>query len=83
MLGKMVCKILIGKEHNLSKAVKQYDKNKNFIKKWDCISDAARKLKIDNGRITKCCQHKKYCHTAGGYIWEYENQFARRKEGNP
>ena len=65
-----------GKEHNLSKAVKQYDKNKNFIKKWDCISDAARKLKIDNGRITKCCQHKKYCHTAGGYIWEYENQIA-------
>jgi hypothetical protein len=72
-----------GKEHNLSKAVKQYDKNKNFIKKWDCISDAARKLKIDNGRITKCCQHKKYCHTAGGYIWEYENQFTRRKEARP
>lgn len=62
-----------GKDHNLSKSVKQYDLNGNLIKIWDCISDASRKLHIDNGRITKCCQHKKYCYTAGGYKWEYNN----------
>lgn len=64
----------MGKEHNLSKKVIQYDTNGKIIKKWDCISDAVRELKIDGGRITKCCQHKKYCHTAGGYSWEYDNQ---------
>ena len=55
----------------LNKRVFQYDLNGNFIKKWDCISDAVRALKIDGGRITKCCQHKEYYHSAGGYIWEY------------
>lgn len=62
-----------GKEHSKSKKVIQYDINGKIIKKWDCISDAVRELKIDGGRITKCCQHKKYCHTAGGYSWEYDN----------
>lgn len=61
------------KEHNLSRSVKQYDLNGNLIKIWDCISDVSRELHIDNGRITKCCQHKKYCYTAGGYKWEYNN----------
>ena len=60
-----------GKNHSTSKQVTQYDLRGNLIKKWDCISDAVRALKIDGGRITKCCQHKKYCHSAGGYIWEY------------
>lgn len=72
-LSKSYLKGKFGKLHNVSKKVNQYDKNNNFIKQWDCISDASRELKIDNGRITKCCQHKKYCYTAGGYKWEYVN----------
>lgn len=72
-LQKSYLKGKYGKEHNLAKAVNQYNKNGVLIKKWDCISDASRELKIDNGRITKCCKKEKYCHTAGGYIWEYVN----------
>jgi hypothetical protein len=61
-----------GKLHNRSKSVNQYDLNGNFIKTWDCIRDVKRELNIDSGRISRCCRHDKYCHTAGGYIWEYK-----------
>lgn len=61
-----------GKLHNTSKSVNQYDKDGNFIRNWDCISDIKRELNIDSGRISKCCKHYKYCNTAGGYIWEYK-----------
>lgn len=71
-LQKSYLKGKYGKEHNLSKAVIQYDLEGNFIKEWDCISDVTRSLNIDSGRITKCCQKQKYCHTAGGYIWKYK-----------
>ena len=70
-LEKPYWKGKFGKNHNTAKQVNQYDLEGNFIKTWECISDVVRILKIDGGRITKCCQHKKYCHSAGGYIWEY------------
>ena len=60
-----------GKEHNRSKKINQYDKNGNFIKTWDCISDVTKQLKISSANIVKCCQHKKNRNSAGGYIWEY------------
>ena len=71
-LEKSYLKGKYGKEHNKSRKVNQYDLQGNFIKTWDCISDVTRNLKIDSGRITKCCKHEKYCHSAGGYIWEYK-----------
>lgn len=70
--AKSYLKDKYGKEHPLSKKVKQYDLKGNFIKKWNCISDVTRALGIDSGRITKCCQHQKYCHSAGGFKWEYD-----------
>lgn len=70
-LSKSYLKGKYGKEHNKSKKINQYDLDGNFIKTWDCISDVTRQLKIDSGRITKCCKHQKYCHSAGGFIWEY------------
>lgn len=71
-LPKSYLKGKYGKEHNKSKKINQYDSDGNFIKTWDCISDVTRQLKIDSGRITKCCKHQKYCHSAGGFIWEYK-----------
>ena len=71
-LQKSYLKGKYGKSHNLSKSVIQYDLKGNFIKEWDCISDVTRELKIDSGRITKCCKKQKYCHSAGGYKWEYK-----------
>lgn len=70
-LLKIHTKGKFSKDSYVAKAVNQYDLEGNFIKQWDCISDATRELHIDGGRITKCCQHKKYCHSAGGFKWEY------------
>ena len=57
--------------HNANKKpVLQFDKNGNFIKKWDCASDAERYLRNKiTGFICKCCkgEHK----FAYGFVWKY------------
>ena len=65
-----------GKEHPASKVVYQYDLLGNFIKKWDCISDAQRCLNIIVTHITACCNGRQ--KTAGGYIWK--RQFDKKME---
>lgn len=49
--------------------VKQYDKQGNFIKRWNSVSEAANYYKIDNSSIYACSIGKKQ-KTAGGYIWK-------------
>lgn len=56
---------------SLVKPVNQYDKNKNFIKRWSSMKEVERSLKIPNSCITDCCKGRR--KTAGGYIWEYAN----------
>ena len=51
------------------KAVLQFDKNGNFIKKWTTIKDVEIELGIPNSNIVKCCKGKR--KTAGGFIWKY------------
>ena len=63
-----------GKEHPASKKVYQYDLLGNFIKEWDCLSDAQRHLNIRVTHITACCNGRQ--KTAGGYIWK--RQFDER-----
>lgn len=63
-----------GKEHPASKKVYQYDLLGNFIKEWDCLSDAQRHLNILVTHITACCNGRQ--KTAGGYIWK--RQFNER-----
>jgi hypothetical protein len=49
--------------------VYQYDLQGNFIKCWDCVSDAQRDLKINH--ISEVCNGtRKKC---GGYVWRYKN----------
>lgn len=62
---------------NLKKAIEknkkpilQYFKDGNFVKRWDCVLYASKKLGIDNSDIIKCCKGK--IKSAGGYIWRYE-----------
>lgn len=59
---------------NNKKSIKvdQYTKDNLFIKRWDCIRDVERELKIANQNISKCC--KGIYKTCGGYIWKYSNQ---------
>lgn len=52
-----------------SKPVIQYDKDFNFIKRWDSVAEAERTLNIRH--ISSVCNRSKYRYTAGGYIWRY------------
>lgn len=50
----------------------QLDKNGNFIKEWDSISEAARQLKLQSSNICKVLKHER--NTTGGYIFKYKEQ---------
>lgn len=58
-----------GGTHPESKTIYQYSLEGNFIKEWDCISNAGRELKINSSNITMCAKHTR--PIAGGYRWEY------------
>ena len=62
-----------GKEHPASKPIIQYDKDGNFIKEWDSITEAAKELGVNGGNITLVCQEKLHHKTAYGFIWKYKN----------
>jgi mRNA-degrading endonuclease YafQ of YafQ-DinJ toxin-antitoxin module len=56
----------------ISKKVKQYDLDGNYIKTWDSVMEVQRQLGIDNANISACCNKKRNHKTIGGYKWEYE-----------
>lgn len=69
---------MINVGHNLKlytdskkKKVYQYDLEGNFIREWDCLSDAARELgqKSNSGIVQACRERTRYFHN---YIWRYE-----------
>lgn len=51
------------------RCVEQLDRDNKFIKKWNSIEEASKKLKICNHNISYCCSGK--LKSAGGYIWKY------------
>lgn len=61
-----------GINHPNSKKVNQYDKNGNYIKTWDCISDVQRVMNILVTSIVNCCNG--YSNSAGGYKWRYTSE---------
>lgn len=62
--------LVYGEKNVLARPVYQYTKDRVFVKRWGCIRDASRGLKVDNSSITRCCKGRG--KTAGGYIWTYE-----------
>ena len=62
--------LMYGENSPCAKEVFQYTKDGIFVKRWGCISDASRELKIDCSGISKCCKGAR--KTRGGYIWTYE-----------
>lgn len=64
-----------GKQHNSSKSVLQFDKNMNFIKKWDNARNINSELNIAYQSISKCCLNK--LKTSGGYKWGYADDYER------
>ena len=58
-----------GKNHPISKSVKQYDLEGNFIKEYGSAHIASQETNVCYASIKKCrCKKQK---TAGGYIWTY------------
>ena len=55
-----------------AKKINQYDLNNNFIKSYECSTDAQKELKINSRNIRNVCKGKR--KTAGGYIWRYANE---------
>ena len=72
-LRTFIDKKFAGKFGKLSvthKKVFQYSLNGEFIREWDCMSDACRKYNIDSGSMTRCCKGLE--SQAKGYIWRYD-----------
>ena len=58
-----------GIKNNRHQPVLQYDKDGNFIREWDTMTEAETTLNI-NHKIHVVCQGKR--KTCGGYIWKYK-----------
>lgn len=43
--------------------------------KGGSIVEAAKVLKIDSSSISKCCRHAPKHKRAGGYVWEYKENY--------
>ena len=61
-----------GAKNKLSKKIIQYDLQGNIVKKWDCISDAARFYNVRPGNINNCLAGRN--KTYKGYIWRYAGE---------
>lgn len=61
------------KRKALSKPVLQLDKKTGeVIRRWECIKDAARKLKISAGSVSGCCHGKG--KSAYGFRWRFDDE---------
>jgi len=58
-----------GGKSAVAREVLQIGLNNKVIKRWDCISDASRKLGIKTQSICRVCKGGR--KTTGGYKWEY------------
>lgn len=56
----------------LYKKIDQYDKDGNFIKTWDSISNIEKELNLKETHISRVCKGKR--KTTGGYVFKYHQQ---------
>lgn len=54
-----------------SKKILQLDKQENFIKEWNSLSECAKTLNLDVSTISKVCKNKLKTHK--GFIFKYIN----------
>lgn len=59
----------------------QFNKEGNFIRKWESIRDIERDLDFNNGNISKCCKGK--YKTAYGFKWCYHYKSLWEKKHIP
>ena len=61
---------MANKGKQATKPVNQYDKEKNFIRSFNSLSEASAITNTSVSDICTCCKGR--LHTANGYIWEYK-----------
>ena len=61
-----------------NKPVLQYDKDMNFIKKYNSISEAVEETGCDRSAIIKVCQGKQ--KTSLSFIWKYESEYIEEEK---
>lgn len=62
-------------ESNKIKVI-QLDRNNNFIKEWNSLTDAKNNLHISGTtQISSCCKNKHRHNSAGGYKWMYKEDY--------
>lgn len=59
-----------GKQHHGSKPILQFDLKGNFIAEFEGLSDAERKLSINQGNISSALNGR--IKTAGGFKWKFK-----------
>lgn len=64
-----------GSNNPNAKPVIQLNIYGEFIKEWRSVIEAAKALQIDNSAIAKCCRHVPKYKRAGGYVWEYKENY--------
>ena len=57
------------------KLVNKVHRDGEFIKEWGSVIEAAKALQIDSSAIAKCCRHVPKYKRAGGYVWEYKENY--------
>lgn len=62
-----------GNTEAFSKSVIQFDMHGKELNRYFSISEAETTIGINYSMISECCSNKR--KTAGGYIWQYENDF--------
>jgi len=79
--GKISSK-LVGREASwvfttLSKSVVMLDKNFNFIREFDSMSEAAKYINKNLSAISECCNKKR--KSAYGYVWRFKEDYLNLK----
>jgi group I intron endonuclease len=69
MKRKEVREKFLGANNSSAKPLYQIDKDGNILKKWDCMSDAARELNANTSNISACCRGK--LTQTKGYYFKY------------
>jgi hypothetical protein len=56
-----------------SKSVLQLDKNKNIIKEWNSLTEAAKCFNVSVSAIFNAIHHKRNTYFCKGFLWRYKN----------
>lgn len=66
----------VGADNPFSRKVRMYSLEGEYLRTFDCLSDAARFSGVTDGSISRVCRGERF--SAGGYIWAYDGDANRK-----